>query len=117
MWPSEFALRLDGDDLRPAEITTLKWFLSSPHFDAVVFDQRGMPVRVNTVDPRAFVLYKHFVSQRHDRRPAKRRRDAEHARVVASLIHEQMNHLPPGKAIAQLFPRVVRDDGGDEYAL
>lgn len=117
MQPSEFSRCLDDEDLRPAEIVTLKWFLSSPHFDEVVFDERGMPVRVDTVDPRAFVLYKHFVSQRDERRPAKRHRDREHAQAVASLIQDRLKHLSPGKVISQSFPREVREEGDDEYSL
>jgi hypothetical protein len=115
---SELAERLAAEDLRPVEIPSLEWLLASPHYSEVVFDEGGMPVRVDTVDPRAFVIFKHFVSQQDDRRPAKRRRDAEHARVVAELLRDELRHLAPSPAIEKLFPRAVarkarRDTGED----
>jgi hypothetical protein len=112
---SDLAELLAAADLRPVEIPSLEWLLASPRCSEVVFDESGAPLRVDTVDPRAFVLFKYFTSRRDVRRPAKRRRDAEHARVVAELLREELRHLPPSPAIERLFPsdvvRAARRDG------
>jgi len=110
MRPGEFERLLDEGDLQPARIDSLKWVLSTPRFSAVVFDQRGMPLRVDTLDPRAFALHKHFVSKRDDRSPAKRGRDAVQADIVAELLLRELRHLPGGAAIAQAFPAQVASD-------
>ncbi len=59
------------------------------------------------MDPRAFVLHKWYVSQQPDREPAKRRRDATQARQMASLLTQELRHLPASPAISKLFPDVL----------
>lgn len=80
----------------------------------VVFDEQGMPLRLDTVDPRAYVLHKTFVSQKTDRRPAKRRRDEQHVRVVATLIARELTHFSESAAISRLFSEsLLRENGPD----
>ena len=104
---SNFSALLDDEDIRPVGIDSLKWLVSSPTFSNVVFDGQGMPLRVDTVDPRAFVLHKWHVSQRSDRHPAKRKRDEQQARIVAEVLARELRHLTPAPAIRKLFPDVV----------
>jgi len=120
MTPGAFNDRLQGSDLHPIEIDSLKWHLASPHYSEVVFDHQGMPLRVDTVDPRAFVLHKWYVSRREDRKPAKRHRDGVHARLVAQVVVNELRHLPGTGVIQRLFPDdVVRQspDTVDEFSL
>ncbi len=107
MQPTAFAELLQQGDLQPVGIDSLKWHVASPRYSEVVFDQQGMPLRLETVDPRAFVLHKWYVSQRDDRNPAKRRRDEAHARAVAIVIASELRHLPAAPAIGKLFPATL----------
>lgn len=117
MQETDFEKQLDTDDLQPIGINTLKWFLASPHYSEVVFDENGMPLKISTVDPRAFALYKHYTSKKSDRHPGKRRRDAEHARAVAHLVKQELQHLPEGSTLAKLFPDKLVANGNSGLEL
>jgi hypothetical protein len=115
---NDFERLLETDDLTPVTITSLKWLVASPRFSAVVFDERGMPLKVETVDPRAFVLHKWYVSQQPDRNPLKKHRDAAQARLVSSLLHHELQELATSRAVARVFPSPVRhsaEEGLDEF--
>lgn len=115
---SDFERHLEADDLKPVGIDSLKWAIASPHFEAVVFDERGMPLRLSTVDPRAFVLHKWHTSQQPDREPLKRHRDEAQARLVATLLRNELPQLPTTRAVERAFPHLVRqqvDSRLDEY--
>lgn len=117
---SAFDELLETDDLHPVVIDSLKWHVSAPHYEAVVFDMQGMPLRVATVDPRAFVLHKWFVSQQPDREPMKRIRDENQARLVATMIRNELTDLPVTRAISRIFPHVLQveaEDALDEFSL
>ncbi len=109
---NDFERLLDTDDLTPVTIESLKWLVASPRFEAIVFDERGMPVRIPTADPRAFVLHKWYVSQRPDRDPVKRHRDEAQARLVATLLHQELRELPTTRAVSRAFPNLVKQDAG-----
>lgn len=111
---NDFERLLDEDDLTPVIIESLKWLVASPRLEAFVFDERGMPLRVPTADPRGFVLHKWYISQRPDREPAKRHRDEAQARLVAKLLHHEMRDLPTTRAIARAFPQLLRQDASAE---
>ncbi|SHH51852.1 GSU2403 family nucleotidyltransferase fold protein [Ferrimonas marina] len=104
MLPTEFERQLDSDDLIPVRSATLKWVIASPRFTATAFDGRGMPVTMHTIDPRAFVLHKLYVSKQPDRSPEKKIRDKAQASAMANLLAEQMPDLPGGRAIRKAFP-------------
>ncbi|MDZ7852033.1 MAG: GSU2403 family nucleotidyltransferase fold protein [Halomonas sp.] len=104
---SEFERHLDAGDLKPVGIDSLKWALASPLFEAVVFDERGMPLRLTTIDPRAFVLHKWHVSQQPDRDALKRHRDEAQARLVATLLHHELKELPTTNAVKRAFPHLL----------
>ncbi len=106
----DFSKLLQQEDLTPVGIDSLKWLVSTPRLSGIVFDQKGAPLRVHTVDPRAFVLHKWYVAHRDDRAPAKRRRDEAQARLIATILANELPHLADAPAISKLFPRsVVRD--------
>lgn len=114
MQSGEFDDLLNDDDLQPVEIHSLKWVLSAPTFEQVVFDSKGMPVLLKAIDPRAFVLHKWFVSNQPDRDRLKAIRDETQARSVASLLRNQMPQLPYGKAIHKIFPDSLQRQASSE---
>lgn len=63
------------DDMEGAAIFGLDWLINTPKIEATVLDERGYPVRMVVIDPRAFALHKAWVAQKDDREPIKRRRD------------------------------------------
>ena len=118
--PNEFDAILEQGDLMPVAIDSLKWHVAAPNFEAITFDDRGMPLRLRTVDPRAFVLHKWFVSQQPDRNSLKRNRDEDQARLIATLIRREMTDLSPSKAIQKIFPNFVSrqaTDAMDDFDL
>ncbi|MCE8018941.1 hypothetical protein HOP51_02235 [Halomonas sp. MCCC 1A11036] len=105
---SDFEHHLEAGDLKPVGIDSLKWAIASPHFEAIVFDERGMPLRLSTVDPRAFVLHKWHVSQQPDREPMKRHRDEAQARLIATLLRDELRALSTTQAVERAFPHLIR---------
>ncbi|QOR39015.1 hypothetical protein HNO52_11175 [Billgrantia diversa] len=108
MTVSDFERHLERGDWKPVGIDSLKWAIASPRFEATVFDERGMPLRLSTVDPRAFVLHKWHVSQQPDREPVKRYRDEAQARLVATLLRDELRELSTTRAVERAFPHLVR---------
>ncbi|MFT4925163.1 MAG: hypothetical protein ACI8WB_001253 [Phenylobacterium sp.] len=108
--PDAFEQLLDEDDIKPVTINSLKWHVASPRFREIVFDQQGFPLTLETVDPRAFILHKWYVSQQDDRRPYKAQRDAAQAKIMATVLAKELTHLPPAPAIQKLFPNAVIDN-------
>ncbi len=114
MKKNSFEELLADDALKPIQIDSLKWVLSAPQFESVVYDTKGMPLRINAIDPRAFVLHKWYVSQQPDRNPLKISRDKSQARTVASMLANELPHLPHSKAISRIFPAIVKESATQE---
>jgi len=95
------------DDLTAAEIEGLIWLENAPTFAAMALDERGMPLRIVTVDPRVWAAHKHWLSGRSDRNPLKARRDAEQAEVVAGLVRDYLPHLPFQQDELRALPKQV----------
>lgn len=81
------------DDIWAVKIPTADWLLSVPKFKEVVVGVNGQMAEMITVDPRAFVIYKTWLSKRKDREAQKRGRDLAQAKSVANLIVQRMPHL------------------------
>jgi hypothetical protein len=99
-----------ADDLGAVGIAGLQWLQNAPAFEAIAIDERGVPLRILAVDPRIFAAHKWWLSQRIERDPLRRRRDAEQARVVARIVAHHFRHLPPTFAQMSMLPRSVFDD-------
>lgn len=104
------------DDLEGAPIFGLGWLVNSPKLEAIAIDERGYPVRLVVIDPRAFALHKAWVSSRQDREPIKATRDLEQAKAVAiiatrylkkSFDRPEMTALP--KELREAAPKLVAD--------
>ena len=80
-----------ADDFWVVKARNADWLLSAPKFSEVVVGVNGKMARMDTVDPRAFALFKLWMADQSDREPGKRIRDASQARIVVDLIN---SHLP-----------------------
>jgi len=80
----------DDLDLEAAAIMGLQWLINAPRFEHVAIAEDGQPLRMVCIDPRAFALHKHWISQRNDREPDKRRRDAMQALAVAIMAKQNL---------------------------
>lgn len=105
------------EDLEGAAIFGLGWLINSPRLDAVALDEKGYPVRLVAIDPRAFALHKAWVSNREDREPVKAVRDLEQAKAAANIATRylkksfdspDLSALP--NALRELAPELVGAD-------
>jgi hypothetical protein len=55
--------------------------------EATAIDEKGYPLRLVVIDPRAFELHKAWVSEREDREPLKAVRDLEQAKSRSNHCH------------------------------
>lgn len=75
---------LEENGVEGAEIVGLDWLVNAPKIDGIAIAQDGKPVRLWCPDPRAFALHKLWMSERLDREPLKRHRDALQAQAAAT---------------------------------
>ena len=99
-------LRKVEDDFWACKIVNMDWLLSAPKFKQLVVGVNGHMAEMTTTDPRAFVLFKTYLSQKDDREAIKKPRDLEQAKAVLSLIEERLPHLSFDQI--QVFPERVK---------
>ena len=99
----------DGEDLQAVEIAGLAWLVNAPKAEATILDARGYPLAITVPDPRAFALHKSWLSERTDRDPVKRRRDAAQAKLVADLVRTHLPHLAFDDPALAALPQALRD--------
>lgn len=78
------------DDLDGAPIEGLHWLINAPKVDSIAIDERGYPVKIATVDPRAFAVHKAWLASKPDRSPLKSTRDREQSVLVAQLAKQYL---------------------------
>ena len=76
---------MDDEDFEPAAIAGLSWLVNAPKYDEIAIAQDGMPVRIRTIDPRAYALHKLWLSHQPNRKAIKTARDLLQARAVAAV--------------------------------
>jgi hypothetical protein len=96
------------DDLQGAAIFGLGWLVNSPKIEAVAIDERGYPVRMVAIDPRAFALHKAWISSREDREPIKAKRDFEQAKAAAIVATRYLRRSFDSPDLAAL-PNSLRE--------
>jgi hypothetical protein len=96
------------EDLQSVAIFGLGWLVNSPRMEAVAIDERGYPVPMAVIDPRAFALHKAWISTREDREPVKSRRDFEQAKVAAVIATQYLRRPFDSPDLAAL-PTALRD--------
>jgi len=94
-------------DFWDVKTKNMDWLLSAPRFSRVVIATNGTMATMNTVDPRAFVLFKYWLSDQKDRDPGKARRDLLQARALEQLVQTWLPQLSFADLAA--FPRSVRN--------
>ena len=110
MSPNDFFKTLSPDDLKPQCIGSLKWLVSSPRFSEVVFDQKGAPIRLETVDPRAYLIHKYHVALYERQNALKRNKDLRQVQLMLSLLQSEFPHLTLNPALERLFPnRLIKE--------
>jgi hypothetical protein len=87
------------NDFWAAKIHNMDWLLSAPRFHQVIVSVSGDMAQMNTVDPRAFILFKEYMAMQDDRDPLKKPRDYAQAQALRQLINERlpqytMTHQP-----------------------
>lgn len=107
-WKEGESERIAVGDLTPAWLPNIKWLLSSEKFSSVVIGQDGIPAPLVAPDPRAFAVYKHWLSEQTDREPAKQQRDRLQARATVELVRDKFPHLPLDTNAERMFPKAVR---------
>ena len=67
--------------------------LSGPRFSRMIVAASGQMARMDTIHPRTFVSFKHWLADLPDREPLKRRRDLLQAELVSQLLAEYLPQL------------------------
>ena len=74
------------DDLIATATDSSRWLPHAPKFEATVFDERGLPLRIATIDPRVYAMRKQWIVENDPTRDsAKRIQDELQARIVATI--------------------------------
>jgi hypothetical protein len=96
------------DDLEGAAIFGLGWLVNSPKVDAIAIDERGYPLPMTVIDPRAFALHKAWLSAQHDRDPLKVKRDYEQAQAAAAIATKYLRQSFSESELSAL-PKELRE--------
>lgn len=103
-WSDERNSLGGSGDLYAAEIDGLVWLENAPAFEQLAIDESGTPVRIVAPDPRVFAIHKHWLSQRGDRDPVKRRRDHDQSKAVTEIVRRYLLHLSFETADLRMVP-------------
>lgn len=95
------------DDFWTVKARNAEWLLSAPRFKEMVVGSTGAMACMNTIDPRAFVLFKLWMAEQKDREYGKRLRDANQARIVLKVIEERLPQLSFENI--KIFPSAVKE--------
>ena len=107
-WKAGEPEQIAAADLKPSWLPNIKWLLSSEKFSAIVIGQDGLPAPMVCPDPRAFAIYKHWLSEQPDREPGKIQRDRQQAAATIALVRERFPYLPLDENAERMFPASVR---------
>jgi len=99
-----------GDNLMAVEINNLQWLLSAPKFDQIVIGEDGFPAAMVVPDPRAFAVYKLWLSNQMDRDAVKKKRDRSQALAIYKLILQYMPEFEIRKEDLRMFPEAIMAD-------
>lgn len=107
-WKTGEPAQIAAGDLMPTELPSIKWLLASEKFQSIVIGQDGLPAPMVSPDPRAFAVYKRWLSEQPDREPEKKHRDALQADATIELVRSKFPHLPLDENAERMFPRAAR---------
>lgn len=106
--------RFFAEDLVATDIWNMKWLLGAPRVSETVIANDGRAFVMSAPDPRAFAMFKVWLSHAEDREPIKKLRDAEQARAVIRLVEEHLPHLAREWPSVKSFPHDVVDRAMEE---
>lgn len=86
-------------DVVPLEMDKMEWLENSRLFKATVVAVSGKIASITTLHPMDFAIYKNWLSQKDDRAPLKKSRDAEQSKIVTKLILDYMTDIDAKKYI------------------
>ncbi len=107
-WRKDEPERIAAGDLTPSWLHHIKWLLASEKFQSVVIGQDGLPAPIVCPDPRAFAVYKQWLSTQADREAGKKKRDQQQAAATIALVRERFPHLPLDVNAERMFPVEAR---------
>jgi hypothetical protein len=97
--------RFFSDDLVATDIWNMKWLLGAPRVVQPVVAMDGRVFMMSAPDPRAFAMFKLWLStSAEDREPEKKVRDAHQAEAVIRMIEERLPHLARAWPSLKSFP-------------
>jgi hypothetical protein len=111
-WKTEPHNLGEQDAFVATDLPNMKWMLSVPSVRQFVVADNGMPFEMAVPDPRAFMLFKAWLSTQPDREPVKRGRDAAQAQAMRQLLQDHLPQYPLTAAPLRAFPlEVIRQHG------
>lgn len=99
------AINVDDDVVDQIDLPNMKWMLSAPTVRQFVVADNGTPFEMDVPDPRAFMLFKSWLSTQAEREPVKRGRDAAQAQAMFDLLKERLPQYPMDWAAFKAFPK------------
>jgi hypothetical protein len=108
-WKGTKGAGSDSEDMEAASIEGLIWLENAPSFEQMALDEKGFPLRIVTVDPRAFAVHKHWILSRIDRDPLKKARDRAQAETVSRLLLTYLPHLDFTMESLTMIPQAVAE--------
>jgi hypothetical protein len=94
-------------DLVAVDIWNMKWMLGAPKISPPVIAMNGQVFSMTVPDPRAFAMFKLWLSQSDERDAKKKKRDFYQAKAVIHLIQEKLPHLKDQWSALHSFPKEV----------
>jgi hypothetical protein len=107
----------EADAVVAAAIDGLHWLVNAPKFEQIIVGEDGRPLWMSCADPRVFALHKHWISTKPDREATKRRRDAEQARAVATVVFRYLDMPFQAKDLSALPIGLTRAAKGLIYDI
>jgi len=104
-WKSEPHNLGEQDAFIATDLPNMKWMLSAPTVRQFVVADNGTSFEMDVPDPRAFMLFKSWLSTQPEREPVKRGRDAAQAHTMHELLRERLPQYPLDWAALKSFPK------------
>lgn len=94
-------------DLVATDIWNMKWLLNAPQVQQNAIALNGTMFPICAPDPRAYAMFKLWLSQSDERNPVKKSRDFLQAKALAAMIQEKLPHLAANWNQINSFPAAI----------
>jgi hypothetical protein len=92
------------ETLAPIALPEQDWLLPGRRVEHVVCGLDGLPSRLVAPDPRRFALQKLWLSEKPERNPLKKPKDAKQGALLLAAVEERMPHYPLDKEFRAHLP-------------